>query len=129
MTTRHLAALAVAAAFISTPAAASDIANYEGPGMKFYYSIPLDARTPKQAAPSFGLQIKGNRPYEVVNIDQRLVNSFLPLGGLEAKWVIAGLVAAGAGVAVATKDKSTKQSYQNQQAQQAAECAATPNCP
>ena len=54
MATRHLAALAIAAAFIPTPAGASDIANYEGPGMKFYYRIPLDAGRGKESMPAFG---------------------------------------------------------------------------
>jgi type II secretory pathway pseudopilin PulG len=48
-----------------------------------------------------------------------MFNSFSPLGGIEAKWIIAGVVAAGAAVAVASKDKSTSSSYQEQQAQQA----------
>jgi hypothetical protein len=117
MATRHLAALAIAAAFIPTPAGASDIANYEGPGMKFYYRIPLDAGRGKDSTPAFGLQMRGERAHEVVNFDNHLVNNFLA-GGIAAKWIVVGVVAAGATVAVAAKDKSTSQSYQQQKQQQ-----------
>lgn len=115
MATRHLAALAIAAALISTPAGAQDIANYQGPGMKFYYSIPLDARSPKQAMPVFGIQMSGERPYEVVNLDNRLVNNFLA-GGIGAGWIIAGVAAAGATAAIAANKKGAQQQQQQQQA-------------
>jgi len=119
MATRHFAALALAAAFIPTPAGAQDIANYEGPGMKFYYRIPLDAGRGKESMPAFGLQMRGERPHEVVNFDNHLVNNFLA-GGLAAKWIVVGVVAAGATVAVASKDKSTSQQYDQQKQAQAA---------
>ena len=124
MATKHLAALAIAAAFIPTPAGASDIANYEGPGMKFYYRIPLDAGRGKESMPAFGLQMRGERAHEVVNFDNRLVNNFLA-GGVAAKWIVVGVVAAGATVAIASKDKSTSQSYSAQKQQQAENCATT----
>ena len=112
MATKHIAALAaVALAFISTPAGAQDIANYQGPGMKFYYSIPLDARSPKQAAPTFGMQMRGERPYEVVNFDNRLVNNFLA-GGIGAGWIIAGVAAAGATAAIAANKKGSDKQQQ-----------------
>jgi hypothetical protein len=120
MATRHLAALALAAAFIPTPAGASDLANYEGPGMKFYYRIPLDAGRGKESMPAFGLQMRGERPHEVVNFDNHLVNNFLA-GGIAAKWIEVGVVAAGATVAVAAKDKSTSQQYEQQKQAQAAQ--------
>ena len=107
MATRHLAALAIAAAFIPTPAGAQDIANYQGAGIKFYYSIPLDARSPKQAAPTFGMQMRGERPYEAVNFDNRLVNNFLA-GGIGAGWVIAGVAAAGVTAAIAVNKKGAE---------------------
>jgi len=112
MATRHIAALAaVALAVISTPAGAQDIANYQGAGMKFYYSIPLDARTPKQAMPVFGIQMRGERPYEVVNFDNRLVNNFVA-GGIGAGWIIAGVAAAGATAAIAANKKGSQQQQQ-----------------
>jgi hypothetical protein len=126
MATKHLAALAVAAAFISTPAGAQDIANYQGPGIKFYYSIPLDARTPKQAMPVFGMQMRGERAYETVNFDNRLVNNFLA-GGIGAGWVIAGVAAAGVTVAMATNKKGAEK--QQQQAAAAGTSGAPVPCP
>jgi hypothetical protein len=126
MATRHLAALAIAAAFISTPAGAQDIANYQGPGIKFYYSIPLDARTPKQAAPTFGMQMRGERAYETVNFDNRLVNNFLA-GGIGAGWIIAGVAAAGVTAAVASNKKGAEK--QQQQAAAAASSGAPVPCP
>jgi hypothetical protein len=125
MAKKQLAALA-ALLFVSTPGFAQDLSTYQAPGVMFYYSIPLDARTPKEYSPNYGMRIQGNKPYEVVNLDKRLMNSFLPLGGLEAKFIIAGVVAAGAAIAVSHKSKSTQQSYQDQQQAQA---AALENCP
>jgi hypothetical protein len=89
--------------------------------MKFYYRIPLDAGRGKESMPAFGLQMRGERPHEVVNFDNHLVNNLLA-GGIAAKWIVVGVVAAGATVAVAAKDKSTSQSYQQQKQQQAENC-------
>jgi len=73
-------------------------------------------------------------------ITSRMINSFLG-GGIEAKWLIGGVVAAGAVAAVASKDKSTTASQQQaQQAQATAEaqqqsggggttCSKPPTCP
>src|SRR5215211_7650251 len=103
MAKKQLAALA-ALLFVSTPSFAQDLSTYQAPGVMFYYSVPLDAQKRKDFALNYGMRIQGNRPYETVNLDKRLMNSFLPLGGLEVKWVIAGVVAAGAAVAVSHKD-------------------------
>lgn len=77
------------------------------------------------------------RDYQVLNIDTKMF-TFSPLGGLEAKWIIAGVVAAGAAVAVASKDKKTQTSYQQQQQVQQQQqqqqqkqeepCPVTPQC-
>jgi hypothetical protein len=141
MAGKQLAALA-ALIVISTPSAASDIFQQSSPGMMFYYSMPLDARNAKERSPSFGMSMRGKHDYQALTIDSRMFNSFSPLGGIEAKWIIAGVVAAGAVVAVASKDKSTSTSYQQQQQQQAAQqqaqqggggktepCPVTPVCP
>ena len=124
MAKKQLAALAAALAFVSTPSIAQDLSTYQSPGVMFYYSIPLDARTPKEYTPNYGMRIQGNKPYEVVNLDKRLMNSFLPLGGLEAKFIVAGVVAAGAAVAVSHKNKGTQQSYQQAQQTQQENCTA-----
>lgn len=113
------AALAVAA----VPGYAFDQLNQPDPGVKFYFSVPLGARNAKEQTMSAGFAIQGRRDYETVRIDSGMINRFIG-GGLEAKWIIAGVVAAGAAVAVASKDKSTaaaQQQAQQQQAQQQAE--------
>lgn len=131
MARKQLAALA-ALILISTPCIAFDSLSQPSPGVMFYFSLPLDAQKAKEQVPNFGMLVRGSREYQVVNVDTRMFNNFSPLGGIEAKWIIAGVVAAGAVVAVASKDKSTSQSYQAQQQQQAATeppCPATPTCP
>ena len=115
MALRKLAAIAALIA-IPTPSLAFDIKD-AGSSTMFYISIPLDssiARKDREWA--YGLQLQGKREYQAVNIDSK-VFSFLPMGGLEAKWIIAGVVAAGAAVAVAGKDKGTTSSLQTQQTQ------------
>jgi hypothetical protein len=117
MARKQIAALA-ALILISGPSAASDILQLSSPGVMFYVSMPLDARAAKKEGPAFGMSMRGHREYQVVNVDTRMLNNFA-LGGIEAKWIIVGVVAAGATIAVASKDKSTTSSYQQQQAQQA----------
>jgi hypothetical protein len=116
---KHFTALA-AALIIAAPAAAFDDLRDTGPSTMFYLSIPLDARTAKEQRPAFGLQLQGQRAYETVRIDSRMF-SFLPLGGLELKWVVVGGVAVAAAVAAGSKDKAQEQQFQQAQQQQAAQ--------
>ena len=107
-----LAALIAAA----SPSLAFDIKD-AGPTTMFFISIPLDSSGTRQDREwGYGIQLQGKREYQAVNIDSKMLN-FLPAGGLEAKWILAGIVAAGAAVAVASKDKSTTSSLQTQQTQ------------
>ena len=135
---QQLAAFAMLAC-VAAPSAAFDTLGQPASGVTFYFSIPLDRRDAKEEALSAGLAIQGSRPYETVRIDSRLINQFIG-GGIEAKWIIAGVVAAGAAVAVGGRDKSTSESYQQQQQQQVAiqqqqqsngggSCPVTPSCP
>jgi len=136
---KQLAAFA-ALVCVATPSAAFDNLNQPSPGVTFYFSVPLDGRNAKEQPFSAGLAIQGTRQYETVNIDSRMLNNFFGTG-IEAKWIIAGVVAAGAMAAVASKDKSTSTSYQQQQQQQQIQqqqaqgggneppCPVTPNCP
>ena len=95
----------------------------------FYLSIPLDARSAKEQMPAFGLQLRGQRPYETVRIDSRMF-SFLPLGGLEVKWLVVGGVVAAAAVAAGRKDKDQEQQFQaQQQLQQEQERQQQQPCP
>ena len=127
MTLKKLAAFA-ALVVVATPTLALDPTSpAAGNATMFYVSIPLDySLTKKQQQWSAGLQLQGKREYQAVNIDSTMLN-FLPMGGLEAKWVIAGVVAAGAAAAVASKDKSTSSSLQQQAA--ASPAPTPPTCP
>jgi len=115
---KHFTALA-AAMMVGAPAAAFDDLRDTGPSTMFYLSIPLDARTAKEQRPAFGLQLQGRRAYETVRIDSRMFN-FLPLGGLELKWIVVGGVAVAAAVAAGRKDKGQEQQFQQAQQQQQA---------
>jgi hypothetical protein len=127
-----LAAL-TALAFTATPSVAFDgLTPQQAPGMKFYISVPFDVQGTggKKQTLGYGLQFQGQRAYETVNIDNRLMNSFLG-GGLEAKLLIGGLVAAGAVAAVASKDKGTDAAYSAEKSKQAkkADAGHDPNHP
>ena len=140
---KQFAALA-ALASIATPSAAFDHFSQPQSGVRFYLSVPLDARNGKEQLMSAGLAIQGKRDYEAIKIDSAMISQLIG-GGIEAKWIVAGVVAAGAVAAVATKDKSTAAAQQQQQqaqieqqrqqqAQQAgggstAPCPVTPACP
>jgi hypothetical protein len=120
---KHLAALAALIA-ISAPAAAFDTPfTQQSPGITFYLSIPLDARDVKENKLAAGLQLQGQRAYETVRVDTRMFDDKSTLNffgtGIELKWIIAGVVAAGAVAVVATKDKSTTNNQQQQQQAQA----------
>jgi hypothetical protein len=116
---RQIAALA-ALICAGTPAMAFDLPTQASQGVKFYITIPLEGRNAKEQEWSAGFAIQGKRDYEAVKVDSRMINNFIG-GGIEAKWIIAGVVAAGAVAAVASKDKSTTASQQQAQAQQAAQ--------
>ena len=123
MFTKQQLAAAAAAILVASPALAGETFADQAPGVMFFFSIPLDAKTPKQQAPALGLSFQGERAYQRVTIDTRMFEQadrlgFAPLAGVSAKWIVVGVVAAGATVAVASKDKSTSQSRQEQQQQQ-----------
>ena len=132
--------VAVFAALVcaATPSVGFDNPTQVTQGVTFYFSLPLDGqRHAKENTLAAGFAIQGRREYEKVTVDSRMINHFLG-GGIEAKWIVAGVVAAGAVAVVATKDKSTAQSYAQQQQQQQAQleqrqpgepCPVKPTCP
>ena len=67
-------------------------------GVMYFVSIPLDAASPKQREPVFGLVMRGQREREFLVLDTRMLN-FID-GGISAKFLIAGAVAIGAAMAV-----------------------------
>jgi hypothetical protein len=93
------------------------------PSVLYFVSIPIDGITRKDNEPVMGFALQGSRPFQAVRFDSRMMN-FLGTG-LEAKWLLAGAVAAGGAVAVSRKDKSVTQ----QQRQQAQQQAQQPPCP
>jgi hypothetical protein len=112
---RQVAAL-VAALFAATPCLADPYDAITTPMTKFYVSIPLGANTAKERTLTYGIAMQGSRPYETINIDNRLVNNFIgPLAAIEAKWVIAGAIAAGGAYAVSRKNSDRSASYNQQQ--------------
>ena len=111
--------LAAAAAMLAaaTPSVAFD-AREAGVSTMFYISIPLDFRlNRKERDWSVGLQIQGRHDHQAVRIDSAMLNAF-SLNDIDAKWMIAGLVATGAAVAISASNKKTTSDLQQQQARQ-----------
>jgi hypothetical protein len=123
MGAKSLAMLAAAcAASLTAPCSAQEL---RAPTTTFFMEIPLDARSPKEQLPNFGLQLQGSRPYQSVRVDQRTFQSFkfLPaLGGIEPIWIVAGAVGVVAVASIAHQDKSTTQQLDAQKQQQLEAC-------
>ena len=127
MVWKHIAALA-ALILISYPAAAfNDGPTQQTQGITFFVAVPLDARDVKEQSLYSGLAIQGKRAHENVRIDSRMFNDTRTVNffgtGIEVKWIIAGVVAAGAVAAVATKEKATTTANEQQQQQQQQQAA------
>jgi hypothetical protein len=122
MRTRRFSLLAAALLSISPSSFAQEL-RPGVPAVLYYVSVPLDAVTRTEREPLVGFALQGNRSYQAVRFDSRVMN-FLE-GAFEAKWLIVGAVAAGAAVAVGSKDKSVTQQQQTQ-AQQLAQQKAQP---
>ena len=122
---KHVAvsAAAAAATLIAAPAFSQEL---RAPMTTIFLAIPLDAKSAKEQMPNFGLQFQGMKPYQNVKVDYQTFK-FLPaaIAAMEVKYIVAGAVAVGAAVAVAKKDKSTSQSFAQQQADQKAACPET----
>ena len=109
------AALAGALICATAPCAASDSISQlsQSQGVTFYVSVPLDAPRARDRTFGAGLLVQGKRQEQTYNFDSRLFNNFLG-SGIEAKWIIAGVVAAGAAVAVGSKGKSSSPTSEQQ---------------
>jgi hypothetical protein len=119
MALKKLAAIA-AMLSLATPSLAFDPTEAAGASTMFYISIPLDLRlSRKEQQWTAGMQLQGKREYQAIRIDSMMLNAF-SLNDIDAKWIIAGLVAAGAAAAIGSKDKGTTSSLQQQQTQAAA---------
>lgn len=113
----------VAAAYAVSLAAPCYSQEFRTPMTMFFMEVPLDARSPKELAPNFGLQLQGSRPYQSLRVDQRMLQSFnfLP-AGIEATWLVAGAVGVVAVAGIAHKDKGTEQQMDAQKQQQLEAC-------
>ena len=112
----------VAAAFVSTPSNADEInpqSQITTPLTMFYVSIPLGGATAKERAPAYGFALQGKRQYETVHVDTRTLNAFEGLiAGIEAKWVVAGVVVVGAGAYAASTNNDRSSNYSGSQNKQ-----------
>jgi hypothetical protein len=116
MALRKLAAAAALAA-LATPSAAFDVREAGASTTIFYISIPLDySLSRKDQQWTAGLLLQGKRSYQAINIDSSVLN-FVSDGGVDGKWVVAGLVALGAAAAISKKDRRTSETLQQQQTQ------------
>jgi hypothetical protein len=98
------------------PAAAQELGD-PGASTMFYVRIPLGGTSAADRQPAFGLMLQGSRPYETVHLDTRMFR-FLPLGGLEVKWLVAGGVAVAAAAAVHSRGKDREEQHQRAQEEQ-----------
>lgn len=119
---KHLA-VAVAASAATLIAAPAFSQEFTQPMTQFFVSVPLDASTHKEFMPNFGLQFQGSRPYQTVRVDYQTFK-FLPgaLAAMEVKYIVAGAIAVGTVAAVAKKDSAKSAAFQQQQAEQKANC-------
>ena len=112
-----------AAAFAILISMGAPATAFDGAQTIFYVSIALDSRPSKMA---FGLRLQGNREYQAIDIDSRMLR-FVSLGGIEAKWLVAGAVAIGAAAAIGGDRRAEEQAAASRQ-QAAASRQAQP-CP
>lgn len=113
----------IAAACAAAFAAPGYAQEFRTPMTMFFMEVPLDAKSPREQMPNFGLQLQGSRPYQSLRIDQRTLHSFnfLP-DGIEATWLVAGAVGVVAVAAIARQDKATEQQLDTQKQQQLDAC-------
>lgn len=123
MGVKSLALIAAAwAGSIATPCSAQ---SFGAPTTVFFVEVPLQAASPGELRPNFGLQLQGSRPYQSLRIDQRMFErfKFLPaIAGVEATWIVAGAVGVVAVASIGHKDKSTTQQLDQEKQQQLQAC-------
>lgn len=115
-------AAACAAAGVAGPGHAQD---FRAPMTTFFMEIPLDARSPGEQAPNFGLQFQGSRPYQTLRVDRKMFRFLPAVAGVEATWIVAGAVGVVAVASITRKDPGTSQQLQQQQQQQLEACPVT----
>ena len=121
MGVKSLAVIAAACAAAGA-AAPSHAQELRAPTTTFFMEIPLDARSPRELAPNFGLQFQGSRPYQSLRVDQKMFRFLPAIAGIEGTWIVAGAVGVVAVASIAHKDKGTSQQLQQQQQEQLQSC-------
>jgi hypothetical protein len=115
----------IAAACAAAGAAPCQAQELRAPMTTFFVEIPLDARSPGEHAPNFGLQLQGSRPYQSLRVDQKLFRFLPSIAGVEATWIVAGAVSVVAVASITHKDAATSQQLEQQKQQQLEACPVT----
>lgn len=118
--------LALLLALAATPCLGQALHPAE-PSVLYFVSLPLDGASRRDREPLLGFALQGKRHYESFRIDTRVLN-LVGSGGFEVKYLLVGAVAAGAAVAMGSKDSST-QAQRAQQAEAQQYVAANPPAP
>jgi hypothetical protein len=115
-------ALALLLLPVALPCAGQDLRLAE-PSVLYFVSVPLGGAR-SERAPTFGFALHGRR--HALQVDSRILR--LAGGGVEAKWLIVGGVAAGAAVLATRKDATVEAQRARQEQAQATACPARPAC-
>lgn len=120
MGVKSLTVLAAAcAATLASPGQAQEL---RAPMTTFFMEVPLDARSPREQRPNFGLEFQGSRAYQSLRLDRRMFEFLPAIAGIETTWIIAGAVGVVAVASIAGKDSATSQQLAQQKQQQLEAC-------
>jgi hypothetical protein len=61
----------IAAACAAAFAAPGYAQEFRAPTTMFFMEVPLDAKSPREQMPTFGLQLQGSRPYQSLHMAGR----------------------------------------------------------
>jgi hypothetical protein len=123
-------ALALLLSLLAAPCFAQELRPAE-PSVLYYVSVPFGGESRRDREPVLGFALQGRRHHQSLRMDTRVLN-LVGSGVIEAKVLIVGAVAAGAAIAMGSKDKSVEtQQAQRAEAEQyvAANPPAPPPCP
>jgi hypothetical protein len=119
-------ALAVLLLALATPCLGQELRPAE-PSVLYFVSLPFDGESRRDREPLLGFAFQGKRHYESFRMDTRVLN-LAGSGGFEVKYLVIGAVAAGAAVAMGSKDSSAE-AQRAQQAEAQQYVAANPPAP
>jgi hypothetical protein len=119
-------ALAVLLLALATPCFGQELRPAE-PSVLYFVSLPFGGESRRDREPLLGFAFQGKRHYESFRMDTRVLN-LAGSGGFEVKYLVIGAVAAGAAVAMGSKDSSAE-AQRAQQAEAQQYVAANPPAP